>query len=305
LAVDPEALHEIGSIDDLYAYALAVERETASEYMALARAMDATANVEVATLFRRLAEDQRRHAATVEEQWRERGGKPEPASSEPENESEAAASGKGVRPHTQTVQNALARAMDDAEKTFGLYTAVASNANDEAVQTLAETFAKERLNRLTVLRAARIKAFRDAGGETPETWLEDKSAKLAIPQQWAERKAEIEAGLTAAYSAAVEALEASGRLDLAARVRPLIAEGSLPEPASDPSRDHETIKTVRRALIMTEAAFDHLLKIAQTTTSEDIMLEVQSEAEAHVGCVRVLSEVMNHFTTRKPEAGGR
>ena len=299
MAVDPETLPEIRSIDDLYAYALAVERDTAGDYMALARAMDASANVQVAALFRRLAEDQSRHAVTVEDQWRARGGAPEPAS-ESGDEGEAAASGKGVRPHTQTVQKALARAMDDAERTFGLYTAVASSTGDEGVQGLAEQFAKERLNRLTVLRAARIKAFRDAGGETPETWLEDKSAKLAIPQQWTERKAEIEAGLTAAYTAAVEALEASRRPDLAAQVRPLIADGSVSETEPDLRRDHETIKTVRRALIMTEAAFDHLLKIAQTTTSEDIMLEVQSEAEGHVGCVRVLSAVMNQFTAKKP-----
>ena len=55
---------------------------------------------------------------------------------------------------------------------------------------------------------------------------------------------------------------------------------------------------------MAEATFDHLLKIAQTTTSEDIMLEVQSAAEAQVGCVRALSAVMNQFTAKKPAAGG-
>jgi rubrerythrin len=288
----------VRSVDDLYVYALAVERETAGRYMALAKTMESSANVDVAALFRRLAADQRHHAASIEEQWRARGGTPDtpPESGEA---GEAAASGKGVRPHTQTVQNALARAMEDAERTFGLYTAVAASTGDDAVQKLAEAFAKERLNRMTVLRAARIKTFRDAGGETPETWLENRSAQLAIPQQWAERKAEIEAGLVAAYTAAVEALEASGRPDLAALIRPLIAEGSASEPARDPRHDHETIKIVRRALTMTEAAFDHLLKIAQTTTSEDIMRDVQSEAEAHVGGVRVLSNVMNQFTARK------
>lgn len=282
-----DTVPQVETSADLFALAIAMEREAAERYRVLVSEMEAEGEDELAALFRRLEEAETEHETGIGT-WAGRVGV-EPSREltfrwdspeAPTDRDVAEAGGTGMSPW-----QALAMAVRNEERAFAFYTQIAAKTSDGAVRTYAEAMAREELEHVAWLRLERRRAWR---GEYDATLAALPSAG---PPEAADAAALI------AYVVAVE-LETAGRLrakadharearapgvtdlfqDLAeeaeARARTLGSTGAVPEvhaapgPARDLLRDEE-----QRAARL----YDGYMRLIETARDEDLLRAAQEE----------------------------
>ena len=291
------------SLAALIGVALAIEREAAQRYDALAESMALHRNGPVAALFRRLAVDERQHETAIQKWTAARGVTPEV----PYNFSwvsrigmPAASLADAGGPFLMTPRRALALAVLKEERAFAYYTAIAADAADADVRQQAEAFAKEELDHVAMLRLARRRAYRAESkpkapivGATPSVAVAtlDDFLRLAVGVERATAEvyhaisnAPVPWGQTAALLMRLEgeALARSDELALElASSLPLAALGGLQQRYSEvsPSEAMAPLELLRLALQQAEEAFETYSAVAQATPDEAVMLHAEVLAE--------------------------
>ncbi|MFQ5644352.1 MAG: ferritin family protein [Thiogranum sp.] len=164
---------DVQTASELMSIALYAEHEAIRRYARLAEAMHGYGNRETASLFERLAREEREHERLIRE-WAQLENielrtdigpvKWEDPQVATDYDSEA------VDPAHSTPYRALAFAVHNEERAFHFYAQVAATAEDETVREYAETLAREELGHAALLRAMRRRAWRaerETGHEEP------------------------------------------------------------------------------------------------------------------------------------------
>jgi rubrerythrin len=144
--------HEIATKEDFLAHAFALEQESVDRYEELADAMDTHNNLEVAGLFRKMAEFGRKHAAEVE---RLAAGSALPTL-EPWDFKWADDEGPETGDYADidymmTPVQALQFALANEKRSRDFYELVASHSPDQTVRELAGVFTREEEEHVTLL----------------------------------------------------------------------------------------------------------------------------------------------------------
>jgi len=152
------------SLQEIFAIAQAMERDTYVRYRRFALQAHASGAPELADLFDRLADEEQHHEQSVVE-WarRDMAGRPDasqirwqlPSTFEDDTAAELAAS------RTADPYRILAMAVRTEERAFTFWSYVAAEAPDDEVRRAAETMALEELRHVSLLRRARRKAYRE------------------------------------------------------------------------------------------------------------------------------------------------
>jgi rubrerythrin len=160
LRTEPPA--PVRSLDELFALARALEDEASARYADLAGRMGALGLSDVAEVFRALSAEERGHAEQVEGWARAvTGTGPDPSwirwrPPETFDEEEA----RGIASSSlASAYRALSMAVRNEERAFALWTYIAAQAEDPAIQTAAERMAGEELRHAALLRRERRRAF--------------------------------------------------------------------------------------------------------------------------------------------------
>ena len=153
----------LGSLDELFALADAMEREAAEKYSELADEMRRQDRLELAAVFSDLAAAEREHVDAVTRWSQSRSGKaPDPALvrwEAPETfDRETTAEIKTSR--LMTPYRALAMAVRNEERAFAFWSYLAAFAQDVEIKEAAEAMASEELGHVATLRQARRRAYR-------------------------------------------------------------------------------------------------------------------------------------------------
>lgn len=201
-------ISNISSVDELMAIAVGMEHEAAARYDDLAQAMDRREEIELAALFRHMAELEREHEAGLG-RWADREGRATPlpavfAWKLPEAFGDEA---EGARAHTLTPYGALGIAVQNEERAFTFYSYLAALAEDDTVRLRAEALAREELKHVHQLRMLRRRAFhmeRDLPRGIRRARDTTELARLAHAMEHAA------AGLDEAVAAVLDADGASG-----------------------------------------------------------------------------------------------
>lgn len=154
MAASSDPTSEIGVF---LAHALALELDAAQRYGCLADAAEQHRSAEIVALFRDLGYHSHRHAADVRELGKQHGGIPEipswqfawydPTAQAPE----AVAQPGDVQ--ALTLQAALQMALQAEQHAHAYYAAVASDTNDPEIARLAQEFAKEEAEHVTLVES--------------------------------------------------------------------------------------------------------------------------------------------------------
>lgn len=164
----------VQSTSELMSIALCAEHEAIRRYSRLAEDMHDSGNEETASLFERMAEEEREHERLIEEWAKVEGVQLRTdigpiAWEDPQvpTEYDSAA----TDPARSTPYRALAFAVHNEERAFRFYTHVAANAVEKTVREYAETLAREELGHAALLRAMRRRAWRkerESGRDEPD-----------------------------------------------------------------------------------------------------------------------------------------
>jgi rubrerythrin len=176
----------VGSLNELFALAHAMESEAVARYSDYATSMRAQKQDDLADMFESIAQEERGHLASVDA-WSEQrfGRKPDPDilrwRAPPTFDEDDAAEMAGS--HLLTPYRVLTVATRNEERAFTFWSYVAAHAQSDEVRQAAETMAKEELAHVAAFRRERRKAFhagRRPGGATPSPqWAADLELKLA------------------------------------------------------------------------------------------------------------------------------
>ncbi len=165
----------LGSLDEMFALAHAMEQEAASRYGQLADDMRRQNKGDLAAVFEKLAAAEREHVDSVERWSQSRRGKaPDPALVRwegPETlDEDTAAEIRTSR--LITPYRALSMAVRNEERAFAFWSYVAAFSKDAEIKTAAEAMAREELGHVSILRKERRRAYhkeRDvAAAERPD-----------------------------------------------------------------------------------------------------------------------------------------
>jgi rubrerythrin len=207
------------TLDEFFAVAHALEEEASARYAVLADQMRILDLPDVAAVFERLAVEERGHADKVEG-WAGSviGAAPDPAwirwqPPETFDEEEARAMATSS---LASAYRALSMAVRNEERAFALWTYIAAQAEDSAIQAAAERMAGEELHHAALLRRERRRAFHAERRHRDATTA---PATQRLPP--AEETARIEQALGALLSALAEGDAAA---DQASELRRLAAE---------------------------------------------------------------------------------
>jgi rubrerythrin len=152
----------LGSLDEMFALAHAMEQEAANKYSELADEMRRQNKDDLAAVFTKLAVAERDHVDSVTRWSRSRRGKaPDPALVRWEApgtfDQETATEAKTSR--LMTPYRALAMAVRNEERAFAFWSYLAAYAEDPEIKTAAEAMAKEELGHVSTLRKERRRAY--------------------------------------------------------------------------------------------------------------------------------------------------
>jgi rubrerythrin len=230
LATEP--FIRIGSLEELFAVAAAMEREAIAGYSELARRMDEEGRPELAEVFERLVAEETSHLDNVGI-WSQRMTGREPDLSALRAEPDATFDDEGagtVAPELVDAYRAFSIAVRNEERAFAFWTYVAAQSTLPELQKAAEQMAREELDHVARLRRERRRAFhqaRSAAAADGEGWtlpaLENRMAALldeaAAAEADAARLRALE-GLAAAARLGETRLLSGVRPQVAARLRP-------------------------------------------------------------------------------------
>ena len=156
-----EPPRSIESIEELFAIAHAMEHEAATRYAEMARRLQREGNPSLATVFDRLAAEERGHLASVVH-WseKERDKAPDPTLvrwKPPETFDDEGTS--TTDPRLLSAYRSLSMAVRNEERAFAFWTYVAAYAKDRKIRRAAETMAGEELDHVATLRRERRRAY--------------------------------------------------------------------------------------------------------------------------------------------------
>jgi rubrerythrin len=162
LLLKAEPAGNLGSIDELFALASAMEREAAARYAELAREMQRQNRSDLAAVFTELAAAERDHVESIARWSQSRSGKePDPALVRWEApgtfDAETAAEIRNSR--LMTPYRALATAVRNEERAFAFWSYIAAFAQEPEVKKAAEVMAREELGHVSALRKERRRAY--------------------------------------------------------------------------------------------------------------------------------------------------
>ena len=174
--MSPTTPAPIGSLPELLAYALEIEREATARYEELADQMEVHHNGEVAALFHRLAGYEREHANEIEARI---GALNLPARAaweyrwvDPESPEEAPYDGAH---YLMTVRQALELALVNERRARDFYEGLATSMTDPEARALAAIFVDEERQHVLYVEEALAKAPADAAG-----WNDDPDPASAV-----------------------------------------------------------------------------------------------------------------------------
>jgi rubrerythrin len=157
-----EPAGSLGSLDEMFALAYAMEQEAATKYGELVDEMRRQNKVDLAEVFTQLAAAERDHVDSVTRWSQSRRGKaPDPNLvrwEAPETlDPDAAAEVKTSR--LMTPYRALAMAVRNEERAFAFWSYLAAYSDDAEVKNAAEAMAREELGHVAILRRERRRAY--------------------------------------------------------------------------------------------------------------------------------------------------
>jgi rubrerythrin len=296
LKVEPVAA--VRSLNELFAIAEALENEAASRYADLAVQMRAAALPTVADAFEHIAAEERGHADRVTEWSRTRtGAAPDPAlirwlPPETFDEDEALSIASSS---LASAYRALSMAVRNEERAFALWTYIAAQADDPAIQEAAERMAREELRHAALLRQERRRSFH----AERQKWSREDAATPRRPP--AEEAAHAERALASLLTNLADepaapvglrrlADESQAMADEAAEVARARVEGK----ASPNSRSGSLpVTPATAALRLSEQAVEAYLDAADAAGEEDAMRRLQSLAERAIARAVTLRRMLS------------
>jgi rubrerythrin len=160
----------VKSIDEILAYAHAMEREAAARYAMLADCMHRVDQREIAKLLEELAAEERGHVDSVERLAQQRLHRtPDPALVRWELPATFSGGDEAGAAALLSPYQALSIAVRNEERAFTFWTYVAAQAEFAALCELAEVFAHEELIHAAKLRRARRQAYHAQRGRHRQT----------------------------------------------------------------------------------------------------------------------------------------
>lgn len=296
-----EPSEPVHSLDELFALAEALENEAAAQYAGLAHDMHAQNQPKVAAVFAQLATAERDHAGQMTS-WARcvTGAVPEPARirwQPPETFDEEAARTMASS-SLASAYRALSMAVRNEERAFILWTHIAAQAEDPAIQTAAERMAVEELHHAALLRVERRRAFHD------ERQASTADSVLVPPRRSpAEEAAWIERTLARLLSALAEDVAAESQVP---DLRRLAAEAAIMAgETTTVATDDTAIKAMPtkfpEALRLAERAVELYLDAAAAAQDEASMQHLHVLAEGAIARIALLRDMDG--TGRYPHGG--
>ena len=183
--LDAEPFIKIGSLEELFAVAAAMEREAIDGYSELARRMHREGRPGLAEVFERLVAEETMHLGNVEHWSKHLTGR-EPDLSALRGTPDATFDDEGagtVAPELLSAYRAFSMAVRNEERAFAFWTYVAAQSPSAELQQAAEQMAREELDHVARLRRERRRAFHEGrAGTEGEDWtlaaLENRVAAL-------------------------------------------------------------------------------------------------------------------------------
>lgn len=296
---DPHAAR-FQSLDQLFAVALAMEREAADRYQALAETTTAAGNAELSALFQRLRQEEIGHIDAVVDLGRrvtERASESAPVRWKT-SEAYDAEQIEGDPVHLTSYQ-ALSIAVLNEERAFAFYSYAAAYAENKDVKRAAEGFAQEELRHAALLRRHRRLAYHKerAAYRQQRRWPLAASSPRAN-EAFASTAAALEAAIGARLQALAEHLLSVNEHEPAA-VLHRVAERTLKEAealASAPvgKADGPALPTgdvddvLGDAVLDLEELADFYLGIASRARDEDLLERSQHLAESAIARIALL-----------------
>ena len=282
---------------ELMAMALAMEREAATRYDALAGEMARHGNHALAALFDGLGAEERKHEARIGRSMGPDDGAPPPAAfrwrSPEAMEREAEAEAGGV--YLMTPYRALRLAVHNEERAFAFFSHVAAAIEDRSLRETAEALAKEELEHVVRLRLERCRAWRAEARSAGAAARRPRAVRSLAALRRRARVIEGDAALRCealGQAMAARGERTTGALfrDLAADQRRLLAEidrraegtDVLIDRATEPPRQVAETgprDALRLALADAEGAFDFYAATAERGADQDMVEEAQRLAE--------------------------
>lgn len=199
----------IGSLEELFAVAAAMEREAIDGYAELASRMHRENQPALAEVFEQLVAEETMHLDNVGH-WAQRLTGKEPDLSALRGEPDALFDDEGagsVAPELLSAYRAFSIAVRNEERAFAFWTYVASQGTSDELRRAAEQMAREELDHVARLRRERRRAFHEnrATAASGDSWtlpaLENRFAALldeAARREKSETQVKLLAGMALA-----------------------------------------------------------------------------------------------------------
>ncbi|MGK7865440.1 ferritin-like domain-containing protein [Falsiroseomonas sp. E2-1-a4] len=292
-----EPASAIRTLNELFAIAEALEKDSASRYAELAVQMRAAALPSVADALEHIAAEEREHVDRVIEWSRAQTGLAPDAGliswlpPEAFDEEEA----RGIASSSlASAYRALSMAVRNEERAFAIWTYIAAHADDPTIQEAAERMASEELRHAALLRQERRRAFHT---ERRQRGQEDAAAHRRPP---AEEAAHAERALASLLTYLADEPAASGGLRQLADESRSMAEnavevaGAKAERGGSPGSHTSTPPAAPgiTALRLSEQTVEAYLHAADAAGEEDAMRRLQSLAEQAIARAVVLRRML-------------
>ncbi|MBV1795929.1 ferritin family protein [Siccirubricoccus sp. G192] len=246
---------------------------------------------EVAAVFEHLAAEERGHADQVEGWARSATGAPPDSAwlrwQPPETFDEEAARAMGSS-NLASAYRALSMAVRNEERAFALWTYIAAQAEDPAIQAAAERMAGEELRHAALFRRERRRAFH---AERQAMMAEERRPRLP-PAEEAARAERALAPLLAALAEAEPAADRAAELRrLAMAAAATAAEAPAPDAETGPVPGSEAPADLAGALRLAERAVEAYLDAADAAREEEALRHLQSLAEQAIARIALLRQM--------------
>lgn len=284
---------------ELVALAAELEARAAVRFRALAARLSGEGRGDLASLFRRLAEEEETHREKVlalvaggdelppvREDWLARLGLTEPAD--------------GSERVPPSLYECLARAVRSEDRAFAFYVSLAGYADSDEVRALAEVLAKEELEHAAVLRRARRAAYHRERARR-DRW--PVSPRDDTRRQFLAQAREAEAaflGRLAPWTDRFPVLRAVRHVTLAAVG--LSGDGGASSAGADlmGSRAPADGEILRAALDEAQAAFDFYDRTVTQATRPEVLLEAQRLSDMALARIRLLNAEISRGSEPEP-----
>jgi rubrerythrin len=287
-----EPAKPLRTLDEFFAIAQRLEQEAAARYAQLATRMRALDLPEVAAVFEHLAAEERGHADRVEDWSRSETGAPpdsarlrwQPPEAFDEEAARAMASSS-----LASAYRALSMAVRNEERAFALWTYIAAEAEDPAIQVAAERMAGEELRHAALLRRERRRAFH-AGRQAPAADAAPAPPRLP-PAAEAARSERALAALLAALAEDAAPGQAPELRRLAAEAAGMAGEAAAFHADAETPGGGEPPDGLPEALRLAERAVEAYLDAADGAQEEARLRQLQSLAERAIARIALLRQM--------------